>query len=40
MAELLRDNLEAQRRASAVAQVGAAAASNAKSRREVPDLMS
>ena len=40
MAELLRDNLEAQRRASAVAQVGAAAASIAKSRREVPDLMS
>ena len=40
MEELLWDNLEAQRRASVVAQVGAAAASNAKSRREVPDLMS
>ena len=40
MAELLRDNLEAQRRASAVAQPGATGASNAKSRREVPDLIS
>ena len=40
IAELLRDNLEAQRRASAVAQHGATGASPAKSRREIPDLMS
>ena len=40
MAEHLRDNLEAQRLAPVVAQLGATAASNAKSRREVPDLMS
>ena len=38
--ELLRDNLEAQRRESAVAQPGATGASNAKSWREVPDLIS
>ena len=37
IAELLRDNLEAQRRASAVAQHSS---TPAKSRREIPDLMS
>lgn len=39
MAELLRDNLEAQRRTSA-SQQPASASSTAKNRREVPDLLS
>lgn len=40
MAELLRDNLEAQRRTSAAAQITATAPPAPKSRREIPDLMS